>query len=129
MILPKFISLPKLCLWSAPVGVAEWFTNCGNQVTEIVGNWGERKYELWQLSLGMAIFAWLTDTRFGPTLMGRILPGPIKNRVRFGFFLKKPEAGPGRGSGFYKNLPRTRTRLDPLKTKITKKNPSIYINL
>ena len=26
------------------------FTNCGNQVVEIVGNWGERKYELWQPS-------------------------------------------------------------------------------
>ena len=50
MILPKFIPLTNLCPWSAPVGVAEWFTNCGNQVTEIVGNWGERKYELWQLS-------------------------------------------------------------------------------
>ena len=50
MILPKFIPLPKLCPWSAPVGVPEWFTNCGNQVAEIVGNWEERKYELWQPS-------------------------------------------------------------------------------
>ena len=58
--------------------------------------------------------------------MDRILPGPIKNRVGFGFLKKKtPEAGPG----FYKDSPRTRTRLDLLKTKITKKNPSIYINL
>ena len=31
-------------------GVLEWFTNCGNQVAKIVGNWGERKYELWQPS-------------------------------------------------------------------------------
>ena len=50
MILPKFIPLPKLCPWSAPVGVLEWFTNCDNQVAEIVGNWEERKYELWQPS-------------------------------------------------------------------------------
>ena len=43
--------LPSSCPWSAPQcmlgGVPEWFTNCGNQVAEIVGNW-ERKYELWQ---------------------------------------------------------------------------------
>ena len=41
--------LPSSCLWSALVharGVPKWFTNCGNQVAEIVGNW-ERKYELW----------------------------------------------------------------------------------
>ena len=31
-------------------GVLEWFTNCGNQVAEIVKNWGERKYEFWQPS-------------------------------------------------------------------------------
>ena len=38
--------LPVKC----PCGVPEWFTNCDNQVIEIVGNWGERKYELWQPS-------------------------------------------------------------------------------
>ena len=26
------------------------FTNCGNQVAKIVGNWGKGKYELWQPS-------------------------------------------------------------------------------
>ena len=31
-------------------GVPERETNCGNQVVEIVGNGGERKYELWQPS-------------------------------------------------------------------------------
>ena len=46
----EILVFPKLCLWSAPVGVLECFTNCGNQVAEIVGNWGERKYELWQPS-------------------------------------------------------------------------------
>ena len=44
----------------------------------------------------------------GPALTDRILPGPIKNRVGFGFLKKKPEAGPG----FYKNLAQTRTRPD-----------------
>ena len=33
-----------------PMGVPKWFTNCSNQVAKIVGNWRERKYELWQLS-------------------------------------------------------------------------------
>ena len=73
----------------------------------------------------MAIFAQPADIRPSPTLMGRVLPGPIKNRVGFGFLKKKPEAG----LGFYKNPTRTRTQPDPLKTKITKKHPSIYINL
>jgi len=31
-------------------GVPKRETNCGNQVVEIVGNGGERKYELWQPS-------------------------------------------------------------------------------
>ena len=35
--------------------------------------------------LGMAIWAWLAGTRSGPTLMERVLPDPIKNRVGFGF--------------------------------------------
>ena len=43
----------------------------------------------------MAIWARPVGTRPGPTLMGRILPGSIKNRVGYGFFFKKPEAGPG----------------------------------
>ena len=38
------------------------------------------------LQLGMAIFARLAGTRPGPTLMGRVLPGSIRNRVRYGFF-------------------------------------------
>ena len=46
--------------------------------------------------VGMAIFALLADTWSGPTLKGRILPGPIKNRVGIGyFFKKKPKAGTG----------------------------------
>ena len=44
----------------------------------------------------MTIYIRPADTRFGPTLMGRILPGPIKNRVGYGFKKKKPEVGPGR---------------------------------
>ena len=35
--------------------------------------------------LGVAIFAQPVDTRSGQTLMDQILPGPIKNRVEFGF--------------------------------------------
>ena len=52
MRLPKFMSCPAparevpQCMLG---GVPEWFTNCGNQVAKIVGNW-ERKYELWQPS-------------------------------------------------------------------------------
>ena len=39
--------------------------------------------------IGMAIFARPVDTWPSPTLMGRVLPGPIKNRIEFGFFKKK----------------------------------------
>ena len=42
-------------------------------------------------------------TRLGPTLMGRILPDPIKKKVEYGFLIKS-NSGPGRvGSGFCKN--------------------------
>ena len=41
------------------------------------------------LIVGMAIFSRSTDTRPGPVLMERILPGPIKNRIRLEF-LQKP---------------------------------------
>ena len=47
------------------------------------------------LLVGMAIFARPADTRPDPTLMGRILPGPFRNRVGYGFKKKKPETGPG----------------------------------
>ena len=43
--------------------------------------------------LGMAIFARPVGTQPGTTLMGRILPDPIKNRVGFGFKKKKPKVG------------------------------------
>ena len=79
--------------------------------------------------IGMAIFARPVDTWPSPTLMGRVLPGPIKNRIEFGFLKKKNPKRSGSGSGFYKNLTRTWTQPDPLKTEITKKNPNIYINL
>ena len=48
------------------------------------------------LEIGMATQAQLAGT--DPTLMGRVLLGPIKNRVKYGFFFKKkkkPEAGLG----------------------------------
>ena len=60
--------------------------------------YGTSYYIIWLilLKVGMAIFARPAGTQSGPTLMGRILPGPIRNRVGYGFFLKKkPEAGPG----------------------------------
>ena len=43
------------------------------------------------LLLGMEIYARLADTRFDSTLMGRVLPGLIKNRVEFGFKKKHPK--------------------------------------
>ena len=75
----------------------------------------------------MAIFAQPADTRPGPTLMGRILPGPFRNRVGFGFKKKKkkkPQTGPGRVRVLLK-----KPRPDPYKTRYPKlqKYPNIYI--
>ena len=49
----------------------------------------------------MAIQARPAGTLPGPTLMGRILPGPIKNRVEYGFKTKNPK-WVRVGSGFWK---------------------------
>ena len=38
------------------------------------------------LQVRMVILARPVGTRSDPTLMGRVLPGPIKNRVEYGFF-------------------------------------------
>ena len=57
--------------------------------------------------VGMTIFTRLADIQLGPTLMGRVLPGPIRNRV--GYELKKKKKNPKRvqvGFGFYKKKPR-----------------------
>ena len=74
----------------------------------------------------MAIFARPTGTRPGPTLMDRVLPNPIRNRVRYGFFfLKKTKAG----SGFIKKSetrPKTWLGYNPVTLKLQKK-PLIYI--
>ena len=55
----------------------------------------------------MAIYIWPADTRPGPTLMGRILPDPLRNRVKYRFIKKKKK----------KNLIRvqvlSKTRLEP----------------
>ena len=56
----------------------------------------------------MAIFARPASTRPGPTLMGQVLPGLIRNRVGYEFFFKNPK-GVQVGSRFYKKNP----RLDP----------------
>ena len=37
------------------------------------------------LQVRMVILARPVGTRSDPTLMGRVLPGPIKNRVGYGF--------------------------------------------
>ena len=74
----------------------------------------------------MTIFARPTGTRPGSTLMGRVLPGPIRNRVRYG--LKKPEVGPSWVWVLSKNL-RPDLRPGPIRNpapKITK-IPCIYI--
>ena len=59
--------------------------------------------------IGMAIFARPASTRPGLTLMGRVLPSLIRNRVKYGFFLKKPEAGLGQVQVLSKQL---ETRLE-----------------
>ena len=63
------------------------------------------------------------DTRPDPTLMGRILPSPIKNRVGYEF-KKKTEAGPGRVQVFIKN-----PKPDPFMTRLpwNYKKPPLYI--
>ena len=39
--------------------------------------------------VGMTIFSRPAGTRPGPTLMGRVLPSPFRNRVGYGFKKKK----------------------------------------
>ena len=41
-------------------------------------------------------------TRADPALMGRILLGPIRNRVGYGFLKKKPKSKSGSSPGFIK---------------------------
>ena len=43
MILPKFIWLPKLCPWSTPVRVPEWFTNLWIVATKLLKMGGKKK--------------------------------------------------------------------------------------
>ena len=62
------------------------------------------------------------------TLMGRILPGPIKNRVGYGFF-EKTQSRSRSGLGFIKKTrdsAQNPTRIWPGYLEITKKNP-LYI--
>ena len=75
----------------------------------------------------MAIYIWPADTRPGPTLMGRILPGPLRNRVGYGFIKKKKKKKkPDSSPGFIKNPAWTRTQIWPNYSKITK-TPLIYM--
>ena len=61
--------------------------------------------------LGMKIFAQPTRTQPGSTLIGRVLPGPIRNRIEYGFLKNNP-------------------KLDPDITQLKlQKNPYIYIEL
>ena len=75
------------------------------------------KYAFIGVLLGMAIFTRSAGTRSGPTLMGRILPDPIRNRVGFGFLKKKPKPGPGRVRVFIKPRPEPDPYLILLKKK------------
>ena len=63
--------------------------------------------------VGMAIFTRLADIRLGPTLMGRVLPGPIRNRVEYG--LKKKKKNPKRVRVLLK-----KPRPDPYKNLVPK---------
>ena len=63
--------------------------------------WNQKIYIYEERQLGMAIFTRSAGTRSGPTLMGRVLPGPIKNRVGYGFKKKKNPKRVRVGSGFY----------------------------
>ena len=74
----------------------------------------------------MTIVAQPADTQPGLTLMDRILSSPIKNRVEFGFFKKKPEVGLSRVWTFTKIWP----KLGPTRLYIciiTKISSFIYI--
>ena len=94
---PKFLHESKSCTWK----------------------WGESTISMLYSSLinGLILIKkWLasTNNRDGnkrptrgysvwPNHNGQILPGPINNRVRYGFFLKKNQ----NGSGFYAYLAQT----------------------
>ena len=74
----------------------------------------------------MTIVARPADTQPGLTLMDWILSNPIKNRVEFGFFKKKPEVGLSRVWTFTKIWP----ELGPTRLYIciiTKISSYIYI--
>ena len=62
-----------------------------------------KQFNGFELQPGMGIFARSAGTRLGPTLMGRILPGPIRNRVGYGFFFKNQKRVQV-GSGFYQKI-------------------------
>ena len=72
----------------------------------------------------MAIFFWPAGTRSGLILMGRVLSGPIRNRVGYGFLKKNPK----RVRVLLKN-PRPDPKPDPDKTRYSKitKIPLLYI--
>ena len=79
----------------------------------------------------MEIFARPVDTRPGPTLMGRVLPCPIRNWVGYEFKKKKTRNGFGSGMGFIKKNPDPTPRKTRIKTPYPKlqKYPNIYIYL
>ena len=76
--------------------------------------------------LGMAIFARLAGFTWPRlTLMGRILPSPIRNRVGYGFKKKKTRSG----SGFYQKNLKPDPKPGPNKTRFPwnyKNTPYIY---
>ena len=64
--------------------------------------------------VGMTIYTRPVGTQPGSTLVGRVLPGLMKNRVRFGFKKKKPEMGLGR----VRVLAKTQPELGPNSTRL-----------
>ena len=70
-------------------------------------------FEIIGIYLGMAIYTRPADTRPGPTLIGRILPGPINYRVGYGFKKKKPETSPGQVQVFAKTWPEPEPEPEP----------------
>ena len=83
------------------------------------------------LEVGMAIFARPAGTRLGPSLMGWVLPGSIRNRVEYGLKKKETRSGFELGPGFFKKIrdpTRNPARIKTRYPEITK-IPHIYIYL
>ena len=74
----------------------------------------------------MAIFAQPAGIWPGPTLMGRVLPGPIRNRVGYGF-LKKTSKRVQVGFRFYQKNPKPDPKPNPDITRLKLQKKALYI--